>query len=413
MTDLKKYLQSKGIKEIMKLAARINTIKPSPTLAITMKANALRAEGRDIIGFGAGEPDFDTPTNVKQAAIRAIEEGFTKYTPVGGIDELKDAIIGKLIRDNGLSYSRSQIVVSCGAKHSLYNLAQVLFEEGDEVIIPSPYWVSYPDLVVLTGARPVILETAEADGFKVQPDQLATAITVRTKAVIFNSPSNPSGVAYTREELEKLAEVLIGRETLIISDDIYEKIVYEDFRFTNIASVQPALKDKTIVVNGVSKSHAMTGWRIGYAAGPAEIIAASTKLQSQNTSNPTSIAQKAAVEALNGDQGVVTQMVVEFEKRRNVIVDKLNAIPGISCLTPQGAFYVFPNISGFFGRSFEGKTIQTSAELAAYLLDTANVAVIPGGEFGCDAHIRLSYATSMANIEKGVDRIREAVAKLK
>ncbi|MCX5857826.1 MAG: pyridoxal phosphate-dependent aminotransferase [Deltaproteobacteria bacterium] len=396
----------------MKLTARINSIKPSPTLAITMKANALRAEGRDIIGFGAGEPDFDTPDNVKQAAIRAINEGFTKYTPVGGIDELKDAIIAKLQRDNHLSYTRAQICVSCGAKHTLYNLAQVLFEEGDEVVIPSPYWVSYPDIVMLTGAKAVILKTRASEGFKIQPSELETAITDRTRAVIINSPSNPSGVAYSPAEVEKLAAVIARKKVLAISDDIYEKILYDGLDFANVASVHPAMKELTVVVNGLSKSHAMTGWRIGYAAGPADIIAAATKLQSQNTSNPTSIAQKASVEALNGDQAIVGTMVREFEKRRNVIVERLNAIPGITCMTPQGAFYVFPEIAGLLGRKHDGKVLTTSSDVAAWLLDAANVAVIPGGEFGHDDHIRLSYATSMANIEKGLDRIRDAALKL-
>jgi len=396
----------------MKLSARIKRIKPSPTLAITMKANALRAGGRDIIGFGAGEPDFDTPDHVKKAAIQAINEGFTKYTPVGGIDELKDAIIGKLKRDNQLDYARGQICVSCGAKHTLYNLAQVLFEEGDEVIIPSPYWVSYPDIVVLTGARPVILETKAAEGFKIRPEKLEAAINERTRAVIINSPSNPGGVAYGPAELEKLAAVILRKKVLAISDDIYEKILYDGLPFANVASVNPAVKDLTVVVNGLSKSHAMTGWRIGYAAGPAEIIAAVTMLQSQNTSNPTSIAQKASVAALNGDQTVVGEMVREFEKRRNVIVERLNAIPEISCMVPQGAFYVFPAIGGLFGRRHGGKGLATSSDVAAWLLDEADVAVIPGGEFGHDEHIRLSYATSMAQIEKGMDRIRDAVMKL-
>ena len=395
-----------------KLSARINSIKPSPTLAITMKANALRAEGRDVIGFGAGEPDFDTPDNVKKAAIQAIEEGFTKYTPVGGIDELKDAIIGKLNRDNKLNYTRAQIVVSCGAKHTLYNLAQVLFEEGDEVIIPSPYWVSYPDIVILTGAKPVILKTNASDGFKIGPGQLEEVINPRTRAVIINSPSNPTGAVYTQAELVELAEVFVKNDVLAISDDIYEKILYDGISFANMATVNADMKERTVVVNGVSKSHAMTGWRIGYAAGPVEIIAAATKLQSQNTSNPTSIAQKAAVEALNGDQAIVEAMVKEFEKRRNVMVDRLNAIPGITCMTPQGAFYVFPEIAGLLGRKYGGKVLATSSDVAAWLLDEANVAVIPGGEFGQDDHIRLSYATSMSNIEKGLKRIRDAIMKL-
>jgi len=396
----------------MKLSSRISAIKPSPTLAITAKANALRAEGRNIIGFGAGEPDFDTPLHIKMAAIKAIEEGFTKYTPVDGIVELKDAIIRKLSEDNQLHYKRSQITVSCGAKHTLYNLTQVLFEEGDEVIIPSPYWVSYLDMVILTGARPVVVKTTESQGFKILPKQLESALTGRTKAVIINSPSNPAGVVYTVSELEALAGILIGKGVLVISDDIYEKIIYDGKVFINIASLSEDLKNMTVLVNGVSKAYSMTGWRIGYAAGPEEIIDSVTKLQSQNTSNPTSISQKAAVEALNGPQNSVTEMVEEFRKRRNVIVEKLNAIAGITCMLPQGAFYVFPDVSSLFGRTYQGRVISNSSDFAAYLLDVANVAVVPGGDFGHDDHIRLSYATSLRNIEEGMERIKNAVMKL-
>jgi aspartate aminotransferase len=396
----------------MKLTQRISTIKPSPTLAITAKANALRAEGRDIISFGAGEPDFDTPENIKRAAIKAIEDGFTKYTPVGGTDELKDAIIEKLNRDNGLSYRRNEIVVSCGAKHSLYNLAQVLFEEGDEVIIPAPYWVSYSDIVILTGAKPLVVPTLESDDFKMQPCQLQEAISPRTRAVILNSPCNPTGATYSRAEIEALAGIIDGTDILVISDDIYEKIIYDGSNYFNIASLSSSMKNKTVVVNGVSKAYAMTGWRIGYAAGPEEIIGAVTKLQSQNTSNPTSIAQKASVEALNGDQRAVKQMVEEFERRRNVIVDALNQVEGLRCRKPQGAFYVFPNIEGLFGRTFGGKTISGSSDLAAYLLDEANVAVVPGVDFGDDRYMRLSYATSMKLIEEGMKRIKAAIERL-
>ena len=396
----------------MKLAARVAKIKPSETLAITAKANALRAEGRDVIGFGAGEPDFDTPANIKSAAIRAIEAGFTKYTPVGGTDELKDAIIAKLKRDNALEYKRSQVVVSCGAKHTLYNLAQALFDAGDEVIIPAPYWVSYPDIVVLAVVTPVIVNTLEKDGFKMKPEQLQAAITSRTRAVVINSPSNPTGAAYSPEELKALAAVLLDKEILVISDDIYEKIIYADFPFANMAQVEPRIKDRTIVVNGVSKAYAMTGWRIGYAAGPEQIIAAISKIQSQNTSNPASISQKAAVEALNGDQDVVGKMVFEFRKRRDVIVQLLNEIDGIKCLSPEGAFYVFPNVSNIYGRSFQGKKITNSTELIDYLLDEANVATVPGAAFGSDNHIRLSYATSLKNIEEGLKRIKNAISKL-
>ena len=396
----------------MRLATRVANIKPSETLAITAKANALKAEGRDVIGFGAGEPDFDTPANIKQAAIKAIEDGFTKYTPVGGTDELKDAIINKLKRDNSLVYKRSQIVVSCGAKHSLYNLAQALFETGDEVIIPAPYWVSYPDIVVLAGGKPVILNTLEKDGFKIKPEQLKSAITNNTRALIINGPSNPTGTVYSPEELKAIASVLIDENILIITDDIYEKILYTKYPFANIASVESKLKDRTIVVNGVSKAYAMTGWRIGYAAGPEEIISAVSKIQSQNTSNPTSISQKASVEALNGDQSVVSIMVGEFRKRRDVIVAALNDIPNVKCLLPEGAFYVFPNVSGVYGHSYKGKKITDSTQLIDYLLDEANVAAVPGAAFGSDDHIRISYATSLKNIEEGVKRIKNAIARL-
>lgn len=396
----------------MRLAERVNRIKVSPTLAITAKANALKMEGKDIIGFGAGEPDFDTPRNIKNAGIKAIEDGFTKYTPVGGTDELKDAIIDKLKTDNQLTYSRSQIVVSCGAKHTLYNLAQALFEHDDEVIIPSPYWVSYPDIVLLADGTPVVLQTQEADGFKVKPEDLRKAITGKTKALIINSPSNPTGSAYTLAELEALADVIVDAGILVISDDIYESILYDGLSFYNICNVRSELQDQAIVVNGVSKTYAMTGWRIGYAAGPEEIISAVAKIQSQNTSNPTSISQKASIEALRGDQSFVASMVKEYKERRDYIVGSLNDINGISCFMPQGAFYVFPNVSGVYGSEYGGKTITSSVELAAYLLDEANVAVVPGAAFGNDSHVRLSYATSMGNIRKGMDRIKSAVNKL-
>ena len=397
----------------MKIAARISLIKPSPTLTIQAKANALKAAGRDIIGFGAGEPDFDTPHNIKMAAVRAIEAGFTKYTPVGGIDELKDAVIAKLQRDNRLAYKRSEVVISCGAKHSLFNISQVLFEEGDEVLIPSPYWVSYTDIVYLTGAHPVVIKTNAADDFKLQPSQLEAAITPRTRAIIISYPSNPAGVSYSLKELEALAEVIVRKGIMVISDDIYEKIIYDDRPFCTLASLGEELKRLSIVVNGVSKTYSMTGWRIGYCAGAEEIIAAITKYQSQNTSNPTSIAQKAAVEALNGPQESVEMMRREFQKRRDVVTDRLNAIPGVTCLKPQGAFYVFPNVASYYGRSFEGKTITNSTEMATYLLDESNVALVPGVDFGHDDHIRISYATSMGQIEKGMERIREALLRLR
>ncbi len=396
----------------MKLSSRVAKIKPSETLAISAKVNALRAQGRDIIDFAAGEPDFDTPVHIKRAAIKAIEAGFTKYTPVSGTNELKDAVAEKLRRDNDLEYKRSQIVVSCGAKHTLYNLAQVLFDHGDEVIIPAPYWVSYPDIVALAGGHSVIVDTQEKDGFKMKPEQLKSAITKHTKAVIINSPSNPAGAAYTPEELKAIAAVLLDKDILIISDDIYEKIYYAEFPFTNIAACEPKLKDRIIVVNGISKTYAMTGWRIGYAAGPEEIAAAMNKIQSQNTSNPTSIAQKAAVEALCGDQKIVDKMVSEFRKRKDYIVHALEQIPRVKCFSPEGAFYVFPNVSEIYGRSYKDRKIISSTELIDYLLDEANVAAVPGVAFGSDDHIRLSYATSMKNIEEGIKRIKDAVSKL-
>jgi aspartate aminotransferase len=396
----------------MKLGPLTKVLRPSPTLAVTMKAKALQKEGRDIIGFGAGEPDFDTPDNIKAAAIRAIQEGFTKYTPVGGIDELKDAVIEKLRKDNGLAYKRSQIVVSTGAKHTLFNMAQVLFGQGDEVIIPAPYWVSYPDIVLLADATPVFVDGGESDGFKLTPANLKKAITAKTKALILNSPSNPTGAAYTLDELKGLAEVLKGTEIIVISDDIYEKVVYDDFRFSNMANVSEEMKEKTIVVNGLSKSHAMTGWRMGYAAGPDNVIAAMTEIQSQSTSNATSIVQKASIEALLGDQTFIPKMVAEFKKRRDAIVRALNDIPGITCATPPGAFYVFPKVSALYGKNYKGKTISTSNDFSEFLLDEANVAVIAGGAFGNDDYIRLSYATSMDLILEGMKRIAGAVSKL-
>lgn len=397
----------------MKLADRVNKIQPSPTLAIDAKAKALKAQGVDIVGFGAGEPDFDTPANIKEAAKKAIDAGFTKYTPVGGTDELKDAIIAKLKRDNGLDYARDEISVACGAKHTLYNISQALIQEGDEVIIPAPYWVSYPDQVVLAGGKPVFIETDEAAAFKITPSQLEKAITKNTKALILNSPCNPTGTTYTESELKAIGEVCLKHDFIVISDEIYEKLLYDGQKFVDIAQAVPALKPRVIVVNGVSKAYSMTGWRIGYAAGPKEIMGAMTKMQSQSTSNPTSIAQKASVEALNGPQTAVAEMVKEFEKRRTYIVERLNAIPGVSCFNSTGAFYAFPNFSAVYGKSFEGKVIANSADFAAYLLERAKVALVPGVAFGADKYARLSYATSLETIKKGLDRIEEAVRNLK
>ncbi len=394
------------------LSNRAKGLKPSPTLAINAKAKAMQAQGVRVISFGAGEPDFDTPANIKKAAIRAIEEGFTKYTAVGGIDELKDAVIEKFRRDNQLTYKRSQILISCGGKHSFYNLAQALFDRGDEVIIPAPYWVSYPPMVALAEATPVIVETREENGFKLTVEDLRRVITPRTKALILNSPSNPTGSAYEKEELERIAEIAVSNDFFVISDEIYEKIVYDGFQFRSIASLGDEIKKRTVIVHGVAKTYAMTGWRIGYAAGPEEIISAMSNIQSQSTSNPTSISQKASVEALIGPQDEVERMVFAFAERRNYIVDRLNEIEGVSCFKPIGAFYVFPNFSEYYGKHYQGKKINNSTDLADYFLEVAKVAVVPGIEFGADRFERLSYATSMEEIEEGLDRIEDALKKL-
>jgi aspartate aminotransferase len=395
------------------IAQRAKAIKPSPTLAMAAKAKAMKAQGIDVVDFGVGEPDFDTPDNVKQAGIKAIQSGFTKYTPAGGTDELKDAVVDKLKKDNGLAYERSQILISCGAKHSLYNIAEALFDPGDEVIIPSPYWVSYPDQVILNDATPVIVETTEQEGFRISAAKLEKAITKKTKAIVLNSPSNPTGLAYDRKTLEEIAAVAVKHRIYVISDEIYEKLVYDGFTHISIASLSPEIKELTIVVNGVSKSHAMTGWRIGFAAGPKDVITAMANIQSQSTSNPASISQKAALEALRGPQDFLPVMNAEFNKRRKYMVERLNKMKGVSCMLPVGAFYAFPNVSKLYGRSVGGKTIKNSSDLAAYLLETAKVALVSGDSFGADSYIRLSYATSMEIIKKGMDRIEEAVNALK
>jgi aspartate aminotransferase len=394
------------------LSNRAKSLKPSPTLAINAKAKSMQAQGIHVISFGAGEPDFDTPQNIKQAAKKALDEGFTKYTPVGGIDELKDAIIKKFQRDSGLSYKRSEIIVSCGGKHSFYNLAQAIFDQEDEVIIPAPYWVSYPPMVALAGASPIIVETKEGDDFKITQESLKRAITSKTKALVINSPSNPTGSAYTKKELIKIAEMAILNNFFIISDEIYEKIVYDDFEFVSIASLTEEIKKRTIIVHGVAKTYAMTGWRIGYTAGSEEIISAMNNIQSQSTSNPTSISQKASVEALIGPQDEVGKMVSAFLDRRNYIVNRLNKMEGVSCFKPIGAFYVFPNFSYYYGKSYQGKKIANSTNLADFFLDVARVAVVPGVEFGADPFERLSYATSMEDIQEGLDRIEESLKKL-
>jgi len=396
----------------MTISRRVQGIKPSPTITISAKAKAMKAEGIDVIGFGAGEPDFDTPDHIKKAAIKALEEGFTKYTAAGGIDELKDAVIKKFKRDNGLDYDRRNILISCGGKHCIYNLAQVLFDTGDEVIIPSPYWVSYPPIVTLADAVPVILETTEESGFKMDPDDLRRVITKRTKALILNSPCNPTGTMYTESELRDIADIIIEKGIYVISDEIYEKIVYDGFRHVSIASFGEEIRERTVIVHGVSKTYAMTGWRIGYTAGPSSIIEAMNKIQGQSTSNPTSISQKASQEALDGPQDIVEAMVGEFQKRRNYVIDRFNSMEGISCVKPAGAFYAFPSFSSYVDTSFKGKRMGDSVDLADYLLDVARVAVVPGSAFGAEGFERLSFATSMENIEKGMDRIEKALTEL-
>ncbi len=387
-------------------------IKPSPTLAITAKARAMSAQGIDVISFGAGEPDFDTPRHIKDAACAALQQGFTKYTPVGGIDELKEAICEKLQQENKVRYQKEQIIVSCGGKHSFYNLAQALIDKGDEVIIPAPYWVSYPPMVELAQGKPVIVDTSEEEGFKLLPDALDKAITPKTKAVLINSPSNPTGSAYTRQELKELAEVALRRKILIISDEIYERIVYDGFEQVSIASLGEEVQASTIIVNGLSKTYAMTGWRIGYTAGPQELIAAMNRIQSQSTSNPTSFAQKGALEALQGSQAEIGVMTAAYQRRRDVIWQALTAIPGVSCYKPQGAFYCFPSVGAYLGKDHKGKLIKGTTNLTDYLLEEARVAVVPGIEFGREGYLRLSYPIAAEVIQEGVNRIKQALARL-
>jgi len=394
------------------LSARVTSLKPSATLAITAKEKALRAEGLDIVGFGAGEPDFETPTHIKKAAIDAIMDGFTKYTPVGGIDPLKDAIIEKFKRDNDLEYKREEIAVSCGGKHSLYNLFQAIFGEGDEVIIPVPYWVSYAPMVELAGAKPVFVETREEEEYQLTADMIRQHITPKTKGIVLNYPSNPVGSVFYTENLEKIGKLAVEQNIYLISDEIYDKIAYDDYKHTSIASLGHPIKEMTIITHAVSKTYAMTGWRIGFAAGPKEVIQAMTNIQSQSTSNPTSISQWAALAALRGPQDSVAMMVQEFAKRRDVLVAGLRSIEGVTCFNPQGAFYVFPGFKELMGRAYKGRKVKNSAELASILLEDFHVAVVPGIEFGAEGYLRLSFATSMENVKKGLERIKKAIKAL-
>ena len=394
------------------LAERVNRIGLSPTLRIGATALAMKAEGINVIDFSVGEPDFPTPKNIKEAGKRAIDADFTKYTANDGIADLKLAIIEKLRRDNGLEYKPEEIIVSPGAKCSLYHVSVALFNEGEDVIVPAPYWVSYPDQVRLSKANPIFVRTREENGFRLMPQDLRAALTFNTKALILNYPCNPTGATYTRDDLEAIADIAVKEGLLVIADEIYEKLVYDGFRFVSIASLNDRIKKQCIVVNGVSKAYSMTGWRIGYAAGPKEIIAAMSKIQSHNTSNATSISQMATLEALRGSQLEIPRMVSEFHRRRNYMVQRLRAIPGVSCFEPKGAFYLFPNVSYYFDRQFHGAPVRNSYGLSYYLLKEAKVTVVPGEAFGAEGHIRLSYATSMKNIEEGMRRIADALAAL-
>jgi len=397
------------------LADRLKTLAPSSTLAVQAKAKALRARGVDVISFGAGEPDFDTPERIKDAAAQAMRRGQTKYTEVGGVPELRAAVCAKLKRDNGLDYEPADVLVSVGAKHTLFNLVMALVNPGDEVIVPSPYWVSYPEQARLLGGVPVAVPTLEATGFDLDPAALAAAVTPRTKLIVLNSPNNPTGAVFSPAALQAVARLAVERGLWVVSDECYEALTYEG-RHVSIASLGADVKARTVVVNTCSKAYAMTGWRIGYAAGPRTLIRAMTDVQSQVTSNPSSIAQWAAVEALTGPQDEVAKMAGEFDRRRRLIVEGLNGLPGVRCVMPRGAFYAFPDVSGLFGRTWQrpdgGTTLATSLDVTAFLLEAARVAVVPGRDFGSDAHVRLSYATSDALIREGLARTAAALATL-
>lgn len=393
----------------IRLSQRVTKLSPSMTLAITAQYKEMAKQGIDVVGFGAGEPDFDTPQHIAEAAIEAIRSGFTRYTAASGIAELKEAICAKLKRDNGLEYQPNQIIIGTGAKQGLFNAIMALCNAGDEVIIPRPYWVSYTEMVKVADADPVFVDAKEENDFKITVKDLESAVTDRTKALIFSSPVNPTGAVYTREEIAAIAEFAVKHDLYVISDEIYEKLIYDGMQHFSIASFGDEIKKRTIVINGMSKAYAMTGWRMGYAAAEPGIIAAMSSLQGHSTSNPTSFVQKAAVAALTGPQEPLAAMVREFERRRNVMVDMLNEIPGISCRKPCGAFYVMANISKLYGREFQGVTVNDSISFAKALLEKAHVAVIPGAAFGADEYIRLSYAASMEDIRKGVSRIAEFV----
>lgn len=391
----------------IQLSDRVQSIKPSPTLAVTARAAAMRAAGKDIIGLGAGEPDFDTPDHIKQAAIKAINDGFTKYTAVDGTPGLKKAVIAKFQRDNGLTYEPKQVLVSSGGKQSFYNLAQAMLNPGDEVVIPAPYWVSYPDMALLAGGVPVIVYAPQSQNFKIGPEQLRAALTPKTRLFVINSPSNPTGVAYSLDELKALGEVLKDYPDVVIAtDDMYEHILWGQEKFVNILNACPELYERTMVLNGVSKAYSMTGWRIGYCAGPARLVEAMTNIQSQSTSNPTSISQVAAEIGLNGDQAFIGAMVKAFKERHDYVLAELNAIPGVSCLPADGAFYLFPNVE----QAIAKLGLADDVALSEHLIEHAGVALVPGSAFGGPGHVRLSIATSMGNLQKAIERLKQALA---
>ncbi len=395
------------------LSQRISQVGASPTLALTARAKQLKAQGVDVISLAAGEPDFDTPQHIKEAAWEALQKGLTKYTPTAGIPELREAVAEKLERENGLKYSPSQIIITCGAKQALYSALQVLCDPGDEVIIPAPYWVTYPEQARLAEAEPVIVETQASNNFKLQPDELKKVLTPRSKVLILNSPNNPSGAVYTEEELARIAEVCLEAGLWILSDEVYEKMVYDGRKHVSIASISEEVKRKTIVINALSKTYSMTGWRIGYAAGPMDVISAMNRLQSHSVSHPASFAQYAAVAALKGDQSCVEEMVQAFARRRKLILELMDSIPELECSPPEGAFYVFPRVVNVWSSLWQGKPVEDSITLCQYLLEEAKVAAIPGSAFGAEHHIRISYAASEEDIERGMERIRDALTRLR
>ena len=394
---------------MISISDKSKQVTPSSTLALTAKINAMVAGGLDVVKFGAGEPDFDTPDHIKSAAVEALNQGFTKYTPVAGITELREAIVDKFERDNGLSYEANQVIVSCGAKHTIYNILQAICNPGDEIIFAAPYWVSYIEMVKLADATPIVINTTPDQNFALTPDQIKSAVTEKTKAIIICSPSNPTGTTYSTESLQMIAELAVEHQFYLISDEIYEALLYDGAKHRSLASFGDAVKSLTFVVNGVSKAYSMTGWRIGYTAGPEDAIKAMSKIQSHSTSNPTSIAQKAALAAITGSQEPVVEMVKAFQKRRDLICQRLDDIDGVEYVRPQGAFYIFPDFSPHYGRTINGHSINSSQELATYFLDEAKVGAVPGDGFGADNHMRFSFATSEIEINRGLDRIQKAL----